>query len=49
MVLNIFATLAQFERWLIHERKQAKRQRILDQANEGRLEAKAKGVQFGRK
>jgi DNA invertase Pin-like site-specific DNA recombinase len=28
---------------------QAERQRILDQTNEGRLEAKAKGIQFGRK
>lgn len=28
---------------------QAERQRILERANEGRLEAKAKGVQFGRK
>lgn len=28
---------------------QAERQRILERTNEGRLEAKAKGVQFGRK
>jgi DNA invertase Pin-like site-specific DNA recombinase len=28
---------------------QAKRQRILERTNEGRLEAKAKGVKFGRK
>jgi len=28
---------------------QAERQRILERINEGRLEAKAKGVQFGRK
>jgi len=28
---------------------QAERQRILERSNEGRLEAKAKGVQFGRK
>jgi DNA invertase Pin-like site-specific DNA recombinase len=28
---------------------QAERQRILERTNEGRLEAKAKGVKFGRK
>ena len=28
---------------------QAERQRILERTNEGRLEAKARGVQFGRK
>ena len=28
---------------------QAERQRILERTNEGRMEAKAKGVQFGRK
>ena len=28
---------------------QAEKQRILERTNEGRLEAKAKGVQFGRK
>lgn len=28
---------------------QAERQRILERTNEGRIEAKAKGVQFGRK
>lgn len=28
---------------------QAERQRILERTNEGRLEAKAKGIKFGRK
>ena len=28
---------------------QAERQRILERTNEGRLEAKTKGIQFGRK
>ena len=38
MVITILSAVAQ-----------AERQRILERTNEGRLEAKAKGVRFGRK
>jgi len=40
MVVTILSAVAQ---------AQAERQRILGRTNEGRLEAKAKGVKFGRK
>lgn len=38
MIITIFSAVAE-----------AERQRILERTNEGRLEAKAKGVRFGRK